>query len=128
MKEADTPGFSDELVEDTGRAIYKLIEYTDDQIDPSVVDFAHYLGQRLRLGEIAPEGFVHEAIISAIELMQGRDALGRPITHRLAMRELELYDDLLQATPDIAQQVFNLEFAKVVETEIEKTPLFSSES
>lgn len=126
MSEALQPESSGEIIEDMAEAIGKLRNYSDDKAHPVVVDFAHFLSHRFSpSGEIEPQGFVNESLISAIELKEGKDDRGHviDINQRLVKQEWGFYEHLLKATPDIARKVFSKKFADAVELELTEFPI-----
>ena len=96
-------------------AVETLKTFQDEEVDPRVVEFAHFLADKIGDRDIVPGGFVMCTLLSLYDLEHGKDGFsGEPINSPLVGINKQERDELLRHVPYLARVAFPQGFADEV--------------
>lgn len=109
-----------ESTQEPRQRLASIEQHFDTPLDPSVVEFAHLLSDRLN-PELVPMGFVMAGKLLAYDLHTGINGFtDEPIDSNLVQQSPKLYEELQDRIPAFAKFAFPPEFADEVATIIEE--------
>ncbi len=106
----------------SGEAIERLRQFQDEQANPKVVKFSHFLADRIGHETIAPSGYTMCVFYALYDLESGVNGFTHePIEGPLIGLSQEDYNELARQAPSLARIAFSDEFGDEVQTDMLRT-------
>lgn len=118
----------DKLVRETAQAVEKLRSFQDDSVDPKLVQFAHFLAERMGSETIVPAGFGMVVVLATHDLQNGTNGwTGEPINNSLVGLGESEYLRLFSQSRELARQSFDTEFAEAYTEHLRRAGILGRE-